>query len=53
MRGFRLPLRLGALCYGIVLAARDRGIGAAVNGQGIAGSDIVRRWRRSPTTRPL
>ena len=33
---------LGALCYGIVLAAWDRGIGAVVNGQGIARSDIVR-----------
>src|SRR5437868_6667327 len=33
---------LGALCYGIVLAAWDRGIGAVVNGQGISRSDIVR-----------
>ncbi|MDA1100471.1 MAG: nitroreductase [Proteobacteria bacterium] len=33
---------LGALSYGIVLAAWDRGLGAVVNGQGIARSDIVR-----------
>ncbi len=33
---------LGALSYGIVLAAWDRGIGAVVNGQGISRSDIVR-----------
>lgn len=33
---------LGALGYGIVLAAWDRGLGAVTNGQGIARSDIVR-----------
>lgn len=33
---------LGALCYGIVLAAWDRGLGTVVNGQGIMRSDIVR-----------
>src|SRR3984893_7315512 len=33
---------LGALCYGIVLAAWDRGLGSVVNGQGIMRSDIVR-----------
>ena len=33
---------LGALCYGIVLAARDRGLGTVINGQGIMRSDIVR-----------
>lgn len=33
---------LGALAYGIVLAAWDRGLGAVTNGQGIARSDIVR-----------
>lgn len=33
---------LGALCYGIVLAAWDRGLGTVVNGQGITRSDIVR-----------
>jgi nitroreductase len=39
---------LGALCYGIVLAAWNRGIGAVVNGQGIARSDIVRDVARIP-----
>lgn len=33
---------LGALSYGIVLAAWDRGLGAVVNGQGISRSEIVR-----------
>jgi nitroreductase len=33
---------LGALCYGIVLAAWDRGLGTVINGQGIMRSDIVR-----------
>jgi nitroreductase len=39
---------LGALNYGIVLAAWDRGIGAVVNGQGISRSDIVREVARIP-----
>ncbi len=33
---------LGALCYGIVMAAWDRGLGTVINGQGIMRSDIVR-----------
>jgi nitroreductase len=33
---------LGAFCYGVVLAAWDRGIGSVINGQGIMRSDIVR-----------
>src|SRR5690349_20776821 len=33
---------LGALCYGIVLAAWNRGLGTVVNGLGIMRSDIVR-----------
>jgi nitroreductase len=33
---------LGALCYGIVLAAWNRGLGSVINGQGIMRSDIVR-----------
>ena len=33
---------LGAPCYGIVLAAWDRGLGTVINGQGITRSDIVR-----------
>ena len=39
---------LGALCYGIVLAAWDRGICAVVNGQGISRSDIVREVAQIP-----
>ena len=39
---------LGALAYGIVLAAWDRGLGAVTNGQGIARSDIVREVARIP-----
>lgn len=33
---------LGALCYGIVLAAWGRGVGSVINGQGIVRSEIVR-----------
>jgi nitroreductase len=33
---------LGALAYGITLAAWDRGLGTVINGQGITRSDIVR-----------
>lgn len=39
---------LGALAYGIVLAAWDRGIGCVINGQGIMQSDIVREHARIP-----
>lgn len=39
---------LGALSYGIVLAAWSRGLGAVVNGQGIARSDIVREVAAIP-----
>jgi nitroreductase len=39
---------LGALCYGIVLAAWDRGLGTVINGQGITRSDIVREVARIP-----
>jgi nitroreductase len=39
---------LGALCYGIVLAAWDRGLGTVINGQGIMRSDIVREVARIP-----
>ncbi|MBB4382894.1 MULTISPECIES: hypothetical protein [unclassified Bradyrhizobium] len=38
---------LGAPCYGIVLAARDRGLGSVINGQGIMRSDIVREVARN------
>ena len=39
---------LGALCYGIVLAAWDRGLGTVINGQGITRSDIVREVANIP-----
>jgi nitroreductase len=39
---------LGALCYGIVLAAWDRGLGTVINGQGIMRSDIVREVAEIP-----
>jgi len=39
---------LGALCYGIVLAAWDKGLGSVVNGQGIMRSDIVREVASIP-----
>jgi len=33
---------LGAVTYGLVLAAWDRGLGAVINGQGIMQSPVVR-----------
>ena len=39
---------LGALAYGIVLAAWDRGIGCVINGQGIMQSDVVREHAKIP-----
>jgi nitroreductase len=39
---------LGALCYGIVLAAWNRGLGSVINGQGIMRSDIVREVAKIP-----
>jgi nitroreductase len=39
---------LGALCYGIVLAAWNRGLGSVINGQGITRSDIVREVAAIP-----
>lgn len=39
---------LGAICYGICLAAWDRGLGTVVNGQGIMQSDVVREVANIP-----
>ncbi len=39
---------LGALAYGISLAAWDRGLGTVTNGQGITRSDIVREVANIP-----
>jgi len=44
---------LGALCYGIVLAAWDRGLGTVINGQGIMRSDIVREVAAIPETEAI
>ena len=41
---------LGALCYGIVLAAWDRGLGSVINGQGIMRSEIVREEADIPAS---
>ncbi len=52
MTGFSIPARsaisISALCYGIVLAAWDRGLGSVINGQGITRSDIVREVANIP-----
>ena len=39
---------MGAICYGITLAAWDRGLGTVINGQGIMRSDIVREVANIP-----
>lgn len=39
---------LGAVCYGIVLAAWERGLGTVINGQGIMQSDVVREHAKIP-----
>ena len=39
---------LGAISYGICLAAWDRGLGTVINGQGIMQSDVVREFANIP-----
>lgn len=39
---------LGAICYGIVLAAWERGLGTVINGQGIMQSAVVREHAGIP-----
>ncbi len=39
---------LGAVCYGICLAAWERGLGTVINGQGIMQSDVVREHAGIP-----
>ena len=39
---------LGAVTYGMVLAAWDRGVGCVINGQGISQSDVVRAHANIP-----
>ena len=46
--GMTAPFDLGALSYGICLAAWSRGLGTVVNGQGITRSDIVREVAAIP-----
>ncbi len=33
---------LGSICYGLCLAAWERGLGTVINGQGVMQSDVVR-----------
>ena len=46
--GATVHFDLGALSYGICLAAWDRGLGTVVNGQGIMRSEIVREEANIP-----
>ena len=39
---------LGAVTYGLVLAAWDRGLGTVINGQGIMQSAVVRKYANIP-----
>jgi len=39
---------LGAVVYGLVLAAWTRGLGTVINGQGIMQSDVVREHAKIP-----
>jgi nitroreductase len=39
---------LGAVTYGLVLAARSRGLGSVINGQGIMQSEVVRKEANIP-----
>jgi nitroreductase len=39
---------LGAVTYGLVLAARDKGLGSVINGQGIMQSEVVRNEANIP-----
>jgi nitroreductase len=39
---------LGAVCYGICLAAWERGLGTVINGQGVMQSDVVRELAGIP-----
>lgn len=41
---------LGAVTYGLCLAAWDRGLGTVINGQGIMQSDVVREHANIPET---
>jgi nitroreductase len=44
---------LGALAYGIVLAAWDLGLGCVINGQGIMQSDVVHKHAQIPNTEAI
>ena len=46
--GIGAAFDLGALSYGIVLAAWERGLGTVINSQGIMRSDIVREVAKIP-----
>jgi nitroreductase len=44
---------LGAVTYGLVLAAWTRGLGTVINGQGIMQSDVVREHAKIPDSRVI
>jgi nitroreductase len=44
---------LGAVTYGLVLAAWDRGLGSVINGQGIMQSAVVRQHARIPDSQVI
>ena len=48
MHGTIAHFDLGAVTYGLVLAAWDRGLGAVINGQGIMQSPVVREVAQIP-----
>lgn len=51
--GATVHFDLGALAYGISLAAWDRGLGTVTNGQGITRSDIVREVANIPESEAI
>ncbi len=44
---------LGAVCYGICLAAWERGLGTVINGQGVMQSDVVREIAGIPDSQNI
>lgn len=44
---------LGAVTYGLVLAAWNKGLGTVINGQGIMQSDVVREHARIPDSQVI
>jgi nitroreductase len=44
---------LGAVCYGICLAAWERGLGTVINGQGVMQSNVVREITGIPDSQNI